>query len=56
VSFVGLKGRLNDVEALTVNEEGMVAESPIELWHRRMIVGDRLCLELAQSALYERRR
>src|SRR5262249_6207831 len=43
-------GRLDDVETIAVEEERVVAEHVAELCGDRMVLGNRLGLELAQSA------
>src|SRR5439155_18619867 len=45
--------RLDDTEAVAVEEEGVLAENVVELPDRGMIVGYRLCLELAKRLLDE---
>jgi hypothetical protein len=37
-NFKGRGGRFEDIESGTVEEIGVIAEDPIELWNQRMIL------------------
>src|SRR6266536_2038155 len=41
---------LHDVESLGIEKEGVIAEQSIQLRSRRMVVGNHLGFELAQSS------
>src|SRR5262245_10807818 len=51
VSVLGRHRRLDDMEAVGIDEEGVITEGPVQVRHRWMIVRDRLRLELAQGLL-----
>src|SRR6516165_1390106 len=44
-------GRLHDIEPLAVEEERVFPEQVVELWNHRVVVGNGLGFELAQSSL-----